>query len=185
VTQVGGARILVSDRDVRHAVLLAIGGTGRLLPRRFTTDDLDAFPQLGSRPEIEDNKLGYRFLREYWGRGLETEAGDASIRFAPIALALKRLVAMVHPESVALARVVTTLGFSQAAGGDRIGLVHAARRPVVNMDVRRVLGVECSPSPVGRLTGFGESEVAAALHYRLRDPDDGGFPPSASHESRR
>jgi hypothetical protein len=41
------------------------------------------------------------------------------------------------------------------------------------MDVLRVLGVERSPSPVGRLTGFGASEVAAALRYRLRDPDDG------------
>ena len=111
--------------------------TGRLLLRRFTTDDLDAFYQLGSRPEIiryaqaeplasreqpldfmkaapfhdyatygygrfacvwkatgevigfsgvkyvpeiEDTELGYRFLPEYWGRGLATEAGAAVLR---------------------------------------------------------------------------------------------------------
>jgi RimJ/RimL family protein N-acetyltransferase len=143
--------------------------TGRLVLRRFTTDDLEAFYQLGSRPEIiryaqavplasreqalefmqaapfhdyttygygrfacvwkatsavigfsgikyvpeiEDNELGYRFLPEYWGRGLATEAGEASIEFARARLGLGRLVAMVHPDNVASARVVTRLGFS-------------------------------------------------------------------------
>ena len=143
--------------------------TGRLVLRRFTTDDLDAFYELGSRPEIiryaqatplasrqqalefmkaapfhdyatygygrfacvwkatgevigfsgvkyvpeiEDTELGYRFLPEYWGRGLATEAGAASIEFARSTLRLERLVAMVHPGNVASARVVTKLGFS-------------------------------------------------------------------------
>jgi RimJ/RimL family protein N-acetyltransferase len=142
--------------------------TGRLLLRRFTTDDLEAFYQLGSRPEIiryaqaaplasreqalefmtaapfhdyatygygrfacvwkatgavigfsgvkyvpeiEDNELGYRFLPEYWGQGLATEAGTALIEFARSTLRLERLVAMVHPDNVASARVVTKLGF--------------------------------------------------------------------------
>jgi RimJ/RimL family protein N-acetyltransferase len=33
-------------------------------------------------PEIGGTELGYRFLPEYWGRGLATEAGEASIEFA-------------------------------------------------------------------------------------------------------
>jgi len=143
--------------------------TGRLVLRRFTADDLDAFYQLGSRPEIiryaqaaplasreqalefmqaapfhdyatygygrfacvwketgavigfsgikyvpeiEDNELGYRFLPEYWGRGLATEAGAASVEFARATIGLGRLVAMVHPGNVASVRVVTKLGFS-------------------------------------------------------------------------
>jgi RimJ/RimL family protein N-acetyltransferase len=147
----------------------AVIDTGRLILRRFTTDDLDAFYQLGSQPEIiryaqsaplasreqalefmkaapfhdyatygygrfacvwkasgevigfsgvkyvpeiEDTELGYRFLPEYWGRGLATEAGRASIEFARSTLGLDRLVAMVHPANVASARVVTKLGFS-------------------------------------------------------------------------
>lgn len=145
--------------------------TGRLILRRFTMDDLEAFYQLGSRPEIirhaqaeplasreqalefmkaapfhdyatygygrfacvwkatgevigfsgvkyvpeiEDTELGYRFLPDYWGRGLATEAGEASIEFARTTLGLRRLVAMVHPDNVASARVVTKLGFSVA-----------------------------------------------------------------------
>ena len=143
--------------------------TGRLVLRRFVPDDLDAFYELGSRPEIiryaqsapiasrevalefmrtapfhdyatygygrfacvwkptgavigfsgikfvpeiNDNELGYRFLPEYWGRGLATEAGRASIDFARSALGLKRLVALVHPENAASARVLGKLGFS-------------------------------------------------------------------------
>jgi RimJ/RimL family protein N-acetyltransferase len=143
--------------------------TGRLVLRRFVPDDVDAFYELVSRPEIiryaqstplasraaarefmhsapfrdyatygygrfacvwkpsgavigfsgikfvpeiNDNELGYRFLPEYWGRGLATEAGQASIVFARSAVGLRRLVALVHPENAASARVLAKLGFS-------------------------------------------------------------------------
>ena len=143
--------------------------TGRMLLRRFTADDVDAFFELCSRPEIiryaqatplasraaalefmhsapfqdyatygygrfacvwkptgavigfsgikhvpeiNENELGYRFLPEYWGLGLATEAGRASIEFARSQLGLKRLVAMVHPENAASAQVLGKLGFS-------------------------------------------------------------------------
>ena len=143
--------------------------TGRLILRRFTLDDLRAFHQLCSRPEIiryaqstplasleearammhaapfhdyatygygrfacvwkesgevigfsgvkyvpeiGDTELGYRFLPEFWGLGLATEAGRASIEFARTDLHLGRLVAMVHPENVASANVLTKLGFA-------------------------------------------------------------------------
>ena len=143
--------------------------TGRLILRRFTLDDLPAFYQLCSRPEviryaqgtplasleearafmqaapfrdyatygygrfacvwkesgdvigfsgvkyvpeISDTELGYRFLPEFWGMGLATEAGLASIEFARADLGLNRLVAMVHPDNVASANVLLKLGFS-------------------------------------------------------------------------
>ena len=143
--------------------------TGRLILRRFTPDDLEAFYQLVSRPEIiryaqskplasvdeardfmqaapfhdyarygygrfacvwketgavigfsglkyvpeiSDTELGYRFFPEFWGMGLATEAGRASIDFARSDLGLKRLVALVHPENVASANVLMKLGFS-------------------------------------------------------------------------
>jgi RimJ/RimL family protein N-acetyltransferase len=143
--------------------------TGRLILRRFTLDDLPAFYELCSRPEIiryaqstplasleearafmhaapfhdyatygygrfacgwkesgevigfsgvkyvpeiGDTELGYRFLPEFWGLGLATEAGRASIDFARADLGLGRLVAMVHPDNVASANVLTKLGFA-------------------------------------------------------------------------
>ena len=143
--------------------------TGRLVLRRFTLDDLPAFYQLCSRPEIiryaqstpvasleearefmqaapfrdyatygygrfacvwkesgevigfsgvkyvpeiADTELGYRFFPEFWGMGLATEAGRASIDFARSDLGLKRLVALVHPDNVASASVLAKLGFA-------------------------------------------------------------------------
>ena len=143
--------------------------TGRLILRRFTLDDLPAFYELCSKPEIiryaqstplasleearammdaapfhdyaaygygrfacvwkesgavigfsgvkyvpeiGDTELGYRFLPEFWGMGLATEAGSASIEFARSDLGLTRLVAMVHPDNVASAKVLTKLGFA-------------------------------------------------------------------------
>lgn len=63
-------------------------------------------------PEIGDTELGYRFLPEFWGLGLATEAGRASIEFARTDLHPSRLVATVHPENVASANVLTKLGFA-------------------------------------------------------------------------
>jgi [ribosomal protein S5]-alanine N-acetyltransferase len=151
------------------AIMDKVIDTGRLILRRFTLDDLPAFYQLASRPEIiryaqstpvasldearelmhaapfhdyatygygrfacvwketgdvigfsglkfvpeiGDTELGYRFFPEYWGKGLATEAGRASIEFARSDLGLKRLVAIVHPDNVASAGVLSKLGFS-------------------------------------------------------------------------
>ncbi len=63
-------------------------------------------------PEIGETELGYRFLPEFWGRGLATEAGRASIEFARAELGLQRLVALVHPDNHASANVLQKLGFA-------------------------------------------------------------------------
>ena len=158
-----------SQLDDQAFPMDAVIDTGRLVLRRFTLGDLDAFYELCSRseiiryaqaaplasreaalefmeaapfrdyathgygrfaciwkatgavigfsgikyvPEIEENELGYRFLPEFWGLGLATEAGRASIDFARSDLGLKRLVAMVHPDNAASARVLAKLGFA-------------------------------------------------------------------------
>jgi RimJ/RimL family protein N-acetyltransferase len=86
-------------------------GYGRFACVWKATGEVIGFSGIKYVPEIADNELGYRFLPEYWGMGLATEAGQASIDFARDDLRLARLVAMVHPENVASARVVTKLGF--------------------------------------------------------------------------
>ena len=87
-------------------------GYGRFACVWKETGDVIGFSGVKFVPEISDTELGYRFFPEYWGKGLATEAGQASIEFARSDLGLKRLVAMVHPDNVASARVLAKLGFS-------------------------------------------------------------------------
>lgn len=102
-------------RAMMHTVTFrdyATHGYGRFACVWKDTGEVIGFSGLKYVPEISDTELGYRFLPEYWGQGLATEAGRASIEFARSDLGLKRLVALVHPGNHASARVVTKLGFA-------------------------------------------------------------------------
>lgn len=63
-------------------------------------------------PDLGDVELGYRFLPRYWGMGLATESARAVIDYARDTLHLHRLIALVHQDNVASARVLEKLGFS-------------------------------------------------------------------------
>lgn len=54
--------------------------------------------------------VGYRFLPQYWGKGLATEACHASIRFGFEVLGLPYIIAMVLPENLASIRVLEKVG---------------------------------------------------------------------------
>lgn len=90
----------------------ATWGYGRLACVWKATGAVVGFSGVKFVPEIDDNELGYRFLPEYWGMGLATEAGGASIAFARDVIGLKRLVGLVHPDNIASARVLRKLGFA-------------------------------------------------------------------------
>ena len=61
-------------------------------------DDLDAVD------------VGYRFLPEYWGRGLATEACLASVTFGFEVLKLDRIIGIVLPDNAASIRVLEKVG---------------------------------------------------------------------------
>ena len=54
--------------------------------------------------------VGYRFLPEYWGRGLATEACLASVNFGFEVLKLDRIIGLVLAENVASIRVLEKVG---------------------------------------------------------------------------
>lgn len=54
--------------------------------------------------------LGYRFLPEYWGRGLATEASRASLQYGFDELGLQRIIGLVMPANAASIRVLTKVG---------------------------------------------------------------------------
>jgi ribosomal-protein-alanine N-acetyltransferase len=87
-------------------------GYGRFACVWKQTGEVIGFSGLKYLPEFEETELGYRFFREFWGMGLATEAGRASIDFARDDLGLTRLVALVHPDNRASENVLTKLGFA-------------------------------------------------------------------------
>ena len=62
-------------------------------------------------PAVE---VGWRLHPVYWGRGLATEGGRASLRYGFETLDLDRIIAILMPENLASARVTDKLGMSDA-----------------------------------------------------------------------
>lgn len=71
------------------------------------------YPNLGSRGIISSEAaLAFYLAREYWGRGLATEAGRAFIRFGFTHLHLTRIVATVEVGNVVSVRLMEKLRFT-------------------------------------------------------------------------
>ncbi len=63
--------------------------------------------QVNGRSELE---VGFHLRAEAWGRGYATEAAAACMEFARDELAVRQLVAIIHPENMASRRVVEKIG---------------------------------------------------------------------------
>ncbi|MES2073728.1 MAG: GNAT family N-acetyltransferase [Pseudomonadota bacterium] len=86
-------------------------GFGRFAVIWKETGQLIGFSGLKYMPAFAEVELGYRLLPEFWGRGLASEAGQASVGFARDALNLSRLIGIVHPDNQGSAHVLQKLGF--------------------------------------------------------------------------
>lgn len=108
-----------ASRDAALQTLLAaplndyaVHGFGRFACVWKETERVIGFCGPKWLPDMQEVELGYRFLPEFWGRGLATEASRAVLAYARDDLRLKRLIALLHPENLASAKVVTKLGFA-------------------------------------------------------------------------
>ncbi len=61
-------------------------------------------------PEFDEIDLGYRFLPEYWGLGLATEASQAILKYGFNKLHLSRIIAIAMKENKASIRVMEKVG---------------------------------------------------------------------------
>jgi RimJ/RimL family protein N-acetyltransferase len=66
-------------------------------------------PEASGWPGIE---VGWTFARHAWGNGYATEAADAAMRWAWTALAVPRLISVIHPENKASMRVAERSGLA-------------------------------------------------------------------------
>lgn len=61
-------------------------------------------------PEFNEIDLGYRFLPEFWGKGIATEACRAILTYGFDKLKLKRIIAIAMKENKASIRVMEKVG---------------------------------------------------------------------------
>jgi ribosomal-protein-alanine N-acetyltransferase len=69
-------------------------------------------------------ELGYRFLRQYWGRGYATEAARASLHYGFNTLGLTAVYSMADVQNQASNKVLLKLGFTYISQFDSLGEAH-------------------------------------------------------------
>jgi [ribosomal protein S5]-alanine N-acetyltransferase len=92
-------------------------------------DGADEFSDDDSRVEVE---VAYLLSREYWGRGLATEAARAIVALAFGQLHLDRLICLFEPENHASRKVAEHVGFTYEGDIEIDGEVlplHSLRAP--------------------------------------------------------
>jgi RimJ/RimL family protein N-acetyltransferase len=88
-------------------------GYGRFAVELKETGKVIGFCGIKYLPEIDLPEVGYRYLKEYWGRGIGTEAAKACVEFAREDLKITKLVALIIPENIASIKVAEKLGMSK------------------------------------------------------------------------
>lgn len=87
-------------------------GYGRWACVLKSTESVIGFCGLKYLPKIDEVDIGFRFLPEYWGRGLATEACAACLDFGFRTIGLQRIVAFVMPANAASVRVLEKNGMT-------------------------------------------------------------------------
>lgn len=88
-------------------------GYGRFAVELKETGKVIGFCGIKYLPEIDLPEVGYRYLKEYWGRGIGTEAAKACVEFARDDLKIKKLVALIIPENIASIKLAEKLGMKK------------------------------------------------------------------------
>jgi len=88
-------------------------GYGRFAVELKETGKVIGFCGIKYLPEIDLPEVGFRYLQEYWGRGIGTEAAKACVEFAREDLKIKKLIALIIPENIGSIKVAEKLGMSR------------------------------------------------------------------------
>jgi len=88
-------------------------GYGRFAVELKETGKVIGFCGVKYLPEIELPEVGYRFLKEYWGRGIATEAARVCVDFAREDIKVEKLIALIIPENIGSIRVAEKLGMTK------------------------------------------------------------------------
>ena len=85
-------------------------GYGRYAAIYKPENRLIGFAGLKYEPDLKVTDIGYRFLPEYWRRGIATEISKAITIYGFEELKLDRIVGVAMPENLASAKVLEKIG---------------------------------------------------------------------------
>ena len=88
-------------------------GYGRFAVELKETGKVIGFCGIKYLPEIDLPEVGYRYLKEYWGTGIGTEAARVCVDFARDDLKIKKLIALIMPENTGSIKVAEKLGMTK------------------------------------------------------------------------
>ena len=87
-------------------------GFGRMAMTLKSTGEFIGFTGLKYNDDFKEVDLGYRIIREHWGRGYTTEASRPFLDIGFQELGLKRIVALAFEENKASINVMKKLGMT-------------------------------------------------------------------------
>lgn len=70
------------------------------------------FAGLKYLPEFNETDIGFRFLPEYWGKGLATEVSKEIIKYGFEKLNLEKIIGIAIPENIGSCKVLEKIGLS-------------------------------------------------------------------------
>ncbi|MDQ6786978.1 MAG: GNAT family N-acetyltransferase [Acidobacteriota bacterium] len=88
-------------------------GFGQLGVFEKNTGKLIGYCGMQYLEDTTDVEIYYGLFKEYWQRGLATEAAKAVLRFAFESLKLPQIVAVTHPKNLSSHKVLQKLGMSR------------------------------------------------------------------------
>ena len=88
-------------------------GYGRFAVELKETGKVIGFCGIKYLPEVDLPEVGYRYLTEYWGRGIGTEAAEACVEFAREDLKIKKLIALIMPDNIGSIKLAEKLGMTR------------------------------------------------------------------------
>jgi len=110
-----GEPVVESIKEMEKAIRTRISnytkyGYGRWAT--FLKDEMQfiGWAGLAYLPEFDKIDIGYRFLPEYWGSGIATEASHAIIAYGFNHLELEKIIAIAMKENKASIRVMEKIG---------------------------------------------------------------------------
>jgi len=110
-----GEPVVTSMEEIEKAIRSRIKnykkyGFGRLATLIKETDQFIGWAGLAYLPEFDEVDLGYRFKKEFWGKGYATEASKAIVAHGFNELDLHSIIAIAFPENKASIKVMEKVG---------------------------------------------------------------------------